>query len=226
MNIYNRLNDDLKEEIDKRLWDKHKKNIKPSYFICRDLRMNILNKFSVNQNENVICYSEFEILKYTHLVNFLTHKVFPKRLLAQGYCGAETGGEYKYIIDEKNKKPLLLFINTWNKYLQNKSKKPNFEDLYENIRLAIDDWCCEYICCVEQFILWTTKLDFVITDIYDYYIITYGGESINELVNSNHYYATLLTAYLCEMTENLIVKSFDYIIDSDDEDEFIQFDLF
>jgi hypothetical protein len=210
MEIYNKLPTDLQEEVDTFLFKNQKiiqkQTINNINFIDRLIREELHSiPYSYDTNER-------------QLIDFLCWYIFRPRLYGQGYCGCDSdSGEYEYKICRKNKTPLHKFLKKWLRFLQTEKNKPSFEDLYEEIRLSLDNWVVEKITDKQTFQDYALDLGFNIAEMYETYIITYGMDDIQD-IDFNMFYKSVFTAHLCDKVEIIIMKSYDYELETDTSD--------
>jgi len=187
MNIYFKLNDDIKEIIDNKIWTIHKQEINKNAFICRRLRLNlyeITNCFPLsNKEKNIIDWLCFNVLE-------------------------------KQFNSKTPNTELLFEIITWNDYLETRKNKPDFQTLYNLIFGEIVEWCEKNICCENKFQNISLLFGFNICDMYNHFIDMYD---IIELLEMDNYYPNLFSSYILEFVEQIELKSFSYELDEDDD---------
>lgn len=205
INLYNRLPSDIQFIVDKHIWNKTKQDIPDIELEYRKLKYNLQN-----YNHN---WSNRE----KKIIDFVCWYIFRTRTYGFGYCGYETkSGKYEYK-NSKNINPnvnLGMYIKIYNLYLENKIKKPNYEDITDNIRLAIDNWVGYNILNKELFEHFAISLGFNIIDMFEYY---YDNIGENPFENDN-YLKTIFCFYLTDMFDNIIITTFGNEIEDLDSD--------
>lgn len=193
--IYNKCPLDIQEVIDKHLFESHKEEngfINSFELIHRQLRTELYD-LQFNLDPKDYC-----------LIDFLCWEVIRTRPFGEWVM---LNG-YKNSIHNENK--LCFWIMSWVGYLQKKNNKPNYEDLNEAVRLAIDNWCFVNILSVYDLKYWCDKLLLNIGEVYDMYL-----EEIGNIDTDEDYHKTLLCYYLYDWSVDIIMKSYAYEIDDD-----------
>jgi hypothetical protein len=224
MEVYNKLNDDMKDEVDKQFWLSVKQPISKKDFLHRKLRLLLNDRTGLTVSEK-------------KTIDWLCWSVIRPRIHGQGYCGIVTeSGHYEYKIDNSNKKPLYKNLEKWMKWLGKKNNilpdgefAHDFQLLHEAIRLAVDDWCSQNIVTSAQMQTICIGLGYNIPEMYENYDEVYG------MLNSTH--ASVFCLYTIEVISRLIIYSYgigidegwlydnfhdtdtDYSIDTDTENE-------
>jgi hypothetical protein len=205
MNIYNRLPNDIQEKVDKQVWNKTKQDIPDIELVYRQLKYNLQN-----YNHN---WSNTQ----KKIIDFVCWYVFRTRTYGLGHSGCSThSGKYEY----KNSKKinpnvnLGMYLKIYNLYLERKIKKPNYEDIFDNIRLAIDNWVDNNILNKELFQHFANVLGFNIVDMFEYYYDNTGENPFED----HNYLKVIFCLYLIDMFDKIIVITYGYEIEDLDSD--------
>jgi hypothetical protein len=209
--IYQKLNGDLQEKIDKIISDKVKEEINMND-IKEELQYRKLYYGLLNLN----IYDE----KEKQLIRFVCFDIIRPRIYGKGYCGFESkSGKYEYIIEKGQNAPLIMYIEQYTNFLD-KGRIPNLQPAYdflkEAINLAIDNWVAKYIISKELFEEFSRALNFSIIDMFEFYFDNTGENPFDDY----NYKKKIFTWYLIEMFDNIIMKSYgNLILFMDDTDE-------
>lgn len=211
MNIYKKLNLDIQEKVDKLVWEKTKQVIPFIELIYRKLRLE-WQEYGYDWEQaqrNVIEHFCKDILK--------------PRTYARGYCGLHTlSGRYEYIIDKElnEYRSIAYMVNRYCIWLENKNntekkiKKPSFEDLFDEIRLAIDNWVSCFINDNDMFQYWAEKLGFNILDMFE---LWYADMGENPFLTED-YQKSVFLHYYCDYIERIILITYDWNVEDLDSD--------
>ena len=212
MNIYKKLNLDIQEKVDKLVWEKTKRVIPFLELVHRKLRL-----------EWQEYPYDWEQAQRNVMEHFCQHILKP-RVYACGYCGLHTAsGNYEYINDiEENGEfgGLGYLVYKYCVWLENKNntekkiKKPSFEDLFDEMRLAIDNWIVLNIKCKYSFQQWAEKLGFNILDMFELWYDDIGDNPFD----SQDYQKSVFLHYYCDYVERILLVTYNWNVEDLDSD--------
>lgn len=200
MNIYNRLNQDIQEQVDKCVWEKTKQPIPEIELIHRKLRL-LWQEYTYD-------WENSQRLVMDHFCEY----ILKPRVYGRGYCGFNTAsGKYEYIIDKEKNKCYSLgkYIIGYCNYLEKKNKKPSFEKILDECRLGIDNWVNCFIIDNDMFQYWAEKLGFNILDMFEIYYDNFGD---NPFENEN-YQKMIFTYYYQDYVERILLITYNWDIE-------------
>ena len=219
VSVYKKLNMDIQEKVDKFVWEKTKRVIPFLELVHRKLRL--------EWQEYPYDWEETQ----RNVMEHFCKDILKPRVYACGYCGLHTAsGNYEYINDiEENGEfgGLGYLIYKYCVWLENKNntekkiKKPSFEDLFDEIRLALDNWIVQNIICKYSFQQWAEKLGFNIIDMFE---LWYDDIGENPFDNED-YKKSIFLHYYCDYIERILLVTYNWNVedlDSDSETETLE----
>jgi hypothetical protein len=204
VSIYKKLPLDIQENIDRKLFESNKVNIPEVELIHNRLQLNLLETIPE------LCSCEKK------LIQFVVQHCIKPNIYGYGFCGAQTkSGKYEYIKDKKQKLYLGQYINMWIKYIEKKRKKPNFEKLSSEVRLAMDNWVLEYITDIKSFEFYAKLLKFSVIEMFEFY---YDNTGQNPFEDINDSMPRVFCLYFTDLFEIIIMKTYNFELESDTSD--------
>ena len=198
MDIYNKLTLDVQEHVDKCVWDMTKKNIPEIELKHRKLRLLLQElQYELTIQERLI-------------IDWLCWEVIKPRIYGEEFNICDDCDTTVYSIDINNKNPLYKIINKWVYYLETKTEKPTYKSVFDKLKLAIDHWVSININNNVSFQNHALNLGMNIPDMYD--IFLYDND-----VNQHFSCHDIFAHSILDIVGDIIIKSFDYGILTDDE---------
>lgn len=158
MEVYNRLNDDLKDRIDNYMWECNKPLISPVDFLHRRLKYNLYRQYED------LCIIGFEYNNKSKFIDWLCWDIIRPNIYEAG--------------------DLPIIIRHWVNYLEgnfnpNILTKINVKGLYVTLCVLIRSWANEKLCClrcVEE-----NKVNIDMNSIIGHYVENYMDGSVDKL---------------------------------------------
>jgi len=198
MNIYNKLNNDIQEKIDKIIWLEHKQPIPTVELFHRKLYYLLEKKLD---SIYFYHYDKSKVLKW------FCWEVVRNNIYGQLLWGMEY--DYKhYYNNSNNYYPLYKHINLWIKFLEtdNPEDMPDFEELEHELKLAVYNWSYDNIGCGRDLQKISLKLGFNIPSMYDKAIST-----TDECLYDK--YDKILSIYASGIISNIVAFSFETLLE-------------
>lgn len=227
MEVYKRLSIDLQEKVDSIVWDKTKQKIPQIDLVFKRLELNWIQYSTFHeQNQKYVIYKweDYQLKIIKHFCN----EILRPRIYGKGYSGCNTeSGKYEYIVDKKKNGYYSLgyVINRYVFWLEHKNdeggkkyRKPDFDDLYDECRLAIDDWVDTNIKDNRKFQEVCLELGLNILDMFEKYEDDFSDNPFHEV----NYRLMVFAHYYCDCIERILMISYNWDIEdlnSDNEDE-------